>query len=150
MASGIAGAEQADDIIHDAFCRLWSRHPLLNNDNEAARLTYTTVRNTAIDAYRSTRSKQAIGIEQIQISDIDAITDSSAADSDRELYDRIVAMSASILTPNQYRIFNLHDIQGIGYDEIAAEIGMTPVNVRMTLSRARKILREVFKNEKKY
>ncbi|MDE6061867.1 MAG: hypothetical protein K2G00_03800, partial [Duncaniella sp.] len=52
IAGGIAGADEADDVIHDAFCRLWARHQAVGSETDAARLTYTAVRNSAIDSYR--------------------------------------------------------------------------------------------------
>ena len=63
MAAGIAGSEEADDIIHDAFCRLWSRHPIIEDETEALKLSYTAVRNSAIDSYRRSTSRPTVSIE---------------------------------------------------------------------------------------
>ena len=42
-------------------------------------------------------------------------------------------------------MFELHDIKGLGYEEVAETLGMTQENVRVTLSRARKSIREIYR-----
>lgn len=142
LASGIAGVDAADDAIHDAFCRLWSGHRMPADKTEAAKLAYVSVRNAAIDSFRRDRSHRTVDIDEA------AYTPETSGDettNQDEIYKRVVTMSRTVLNERQYDIFRLHDIEGATYDEIAAEKSMTQENVRVTLSRARKILREVYR-----
>ena len=61
FASGITGSEEnADDVLHDAFCKLWSRQIEINSELEAIKLSYTVVRNAAIDQLRNLKSHTMI------------------------------------------------------------------------------------------
>ncbi len=44
----------------------------------------------------------------------------------------------------------MRDVNGLGYDEIERATGLNAVNIRVTLSRARKTLREQFNTIKNY
>ena len=144
VAAGIAGSEDAEDVIHDAFCRLWSRHPDVSNESEAIKLTYTAVRNLAIDRYRSASTRHTLNIDQCPETGIRP-DDNLAAEERAETYETIVRLSRKLLDDTQYAIFRLHDIEGETYPDIAEELGMSPENVRMTLSRARKAIREYYR-----
>lgn len=148
LAARIAGPEDAEDVIHDAFCRLWSKHPCLRDESEAIKLTYTAVRNLAIDRYRSMGAKHTLPLDQCpepHAEDDEALN----ADERRHAYEAVISLSRKTLNETQYSIFRLHDIEGVSYPEIARMTGMSPENVRMTLSRARKAIRERYRETTK-
>lgn len=144
VAAGIAGPDSAEDVLHDAFCRLWSRHPDIGDESEAIKLGYTAVRNSAIDLFRSTHVHPRVAMDDIheQPSDED---ESLTAREKEETYATVVRLSRRALNETQYTVFRLHDIEGATYPEIAQGLGMTQENVRMTLSRARKAIRELYR-----
>lgn len=49
----------------------------------------------------------------------------------------------------QGRVMLMRDVEGRTYEEISAETGLTEVNLRSVLSRARKKIREKIKNIKR-
>ena len=144
MAAGIAGSEEADDIIHDAFCRLWSRHPIIEDETEALKLSYTAVRNSAIDSYRRSTSRPAVSIED-SCHIIEQEDETETAKERQQTYEAVVNISHRVLNKRQFEVFELHDIKGLGYEEVAETLGMTQENVRVTLSRARKSIREIYR-----
>jgi RNA polymerase sigma factor (sigma-70 family) len=143
VAAGIAGSDNAEDILHDAFCRLWARHHDVRNESEAMKLSYTAVRNNAIDFFRAKRAHPNVVMDDCV--EYDHIDDSDAEREQQETYEAVVRLSRQVLNDTQYQVFRLHDIEGIGYPEIAATLGMSQENVRMTLSRARKAIRELYR-----
>ncbi len=144
IAAGIAGSDNAEDVLHDAFCRLWSKHPDIGDESEAMKLSYTAVRNSAIDVFRSNRAHPRIEVEEL--AGMSAEDEESVASREREAtYEAVLALSRKVLNQTQYTIFRLHDIEGAAYPEIAESLGMTQENVRMTLSRARKAIRELYR-----
>lgn len=145
VAAGIAGADEADDIIHDAFCRLWSRHPVIEDETQALKLSYTAVRNSAIDSYRRTAGRQTVPIEET-VSAIETDNETDIQQERQDTYNAVIRLSRRVLNERQFEVFELHDIRGLGYEEVARTLGMTQENVRVTLSRARKIIREYYKN----
>lgn len=145
LAAEIAGAEEADDVIHDAFCSLWSHHPRVEDETEALRLTYTAVRNSAIDSYRRSSKRQTVSIDDLATT-LDA--DDKNAEQDRQdTYNAVIRLGRKALNSRQFEILELHDIKGLGYEDVAEKLGMTQENVRMTLSRARKIIRDLYKKQ---
>lgn len=145
LAAEIAGAEEAEDVIHDAFCSLWSHHPQVEDETQALRLTYTAVRNSAIDFYRRSTKRQTISIDEVATA-IDA-DDENAEQNRQDTYNAVIRLSRRALNSRQFEVLELHDIKGLGYKEVAETLGMTQENVRMTLSRARKIIRDLYKKQ---
>jgi RNA polymerase sigma-70 factor (ECF subfamily) len=47
----------------------------------------------------------------------------------------------------QKQVITMRDIEGLDYPDIAQAIGMTEINVRVSLSRARKYVREAIKQQ---
>lgn len=140
VASAIAGREDADDVVSEAFFRLWSRKEEVRNEREAIRLGYAAVRNGAIDSLRRAQTHPSVGIEEADY----AARLSDVADEQRdriETYEAVLSLSRKILNERQLKVFTLHDVEGRGYDEVASMLGMTEANVRMVLSRARRQIR---------
>ncbi len=145
VAAGIAGTDEADDVIHDAFCRLWSRRQIVEDETQAIKLTYTAVRNSAIDSLRRSQARPTVSIDESQ-----QLPETDDGESDRireqeQTYEAVIRLSRRALNPRQFEVFELHDIRGLDYDEIAESLGMTPEYVRVTLSRARKTIRELYR-----
>lgn len=144
LASGIVGSdEEAEDVLHDAFCRLWLRNSDVLTETDAVKLSYTAVRNMAIDSLRKRPGDVRVAVETVADSDIPANGD---ANEGREIYDAVIRLSRKVLNERQYAVFDLHDIQGLPYADVAEELGMTQEAVRMTLSRARKCIREIYRS----
>lgn len=145
VAAGITGNhDEAEDVLNDAFCKLWSKYPELENEIEAAKLSFTVVRNSAIAMRRHNLLHPVEEVENIS----DTIRNSEEEEEEREkreLYDSLLAMASKVLKPTQYQIFIMHDVKNYSYPEIAARLEMTQINVRQQLSRARKAIREEFR-----
>ncbi|MDE6555670.1 MAG: sigma-70 family RNA polymerase sigma factor [Duncaniella sp.] len=143
LASSIAGDEDADDVVSEAFCRLWSRKEAVADEREAIRLSYAAVRNGAIDAMRRSKSHSESRLEE---TDARRLT-SDESDEEREraeTYQAVISLSRRLLKGRQLEIFTLHDVEGRGYEEIALALGLTESNVRLALSRARKVIRTYY------
>lgn len=142
VAAAIVGGESADDVMQDAFCRLWARQREVQDEAEAMKLSYAAVRNAAIDSFRRSQSHPTMSLETVpQTSDV---ADSSMCDDRREVYEAVLKLAGEVLSPRAYRIFQLHDIEGLGYDEVAARMSLTEANIRVILSRSRKTIREIY------
>ncbi len=146
MAARIVGSEEdADDAIHDAFCRLWSVHPEISDRTEAVKLSYTAVRNSAIDTLRRSRRGRLISIDEIPSTAVQP-DDTSSRDM-QATYQAVVSLAQRVLSERQFRVFRLHDIEGVKYADVADDMGLTVENVRMILSRARKTIREIYRQQ---
>ena len=129
----LADAEAAEDALQDAFLKLWGRYPV-RNEKEAEALLTRTVRNVSIDQLRKRKTVPLAG----DLPEEDA--------EDRETrFRRVEEMVDTALTDIQRKIIQRHEYEGVTLERIAEELGMQPPAVRMQLSRARKTIREQYR-----
>ena len=139
--------DDANDAIQDAFCRLWPRRDEINTKEEAEALTVTTVKNLCIDALRK-KHIDTVEIEEWRDAEI-----TEAADEIIEREERFRQVKSIIdieLSPLQRDIFYKKEFEDMSVDNISKELDMQPTAVRMQLSRARKTIRECYKNQNSY
>jgi len=148
FASRLVGREEAEDVIQDAFVKLWSGQSEVRDEISARRLAFTSVRNSAIDSLRRRDTHPTESIDSTIANDsLGAETPDDAPAGYEEVREAVVSLSMKLLSERQREVFRLHDLSGWDYDEIADHLDMTQENVRMTLSRARKAIREMYKNQ---
>ena len=145
----LPSVEDAEDALQEAFARLWTRADTLNTESEVEAVATTTIRHIGIDAYRKTpRSVVTIDDDEAGNPALNSLALSeSPADSQRETLEQVEQMMERLLTPLQQRIIQLKEYEDRSYEEIARLTGMQQAAVRMQLSRARKVLREAFRNK---
>lgn len=137
--------EDAEDVLQDAFIRLWAKAEQIETEKDAASLATVVIRNMAVDHYRQQKRKpQTTDVEMLDLQE-----ETADMDERRQLVDEIMRR---VLTPLQLRIVELREYEGLGYDEVASILGMQQPAVRMQLSRARRAIREEYvrvNNQKK-
>lgn len=137
--------EDAEDVLQDAFIRLWAKAEQIETEKDAASLATVVIRNMAVDHYRQQKRKpQTTDVEMMDLQE-----ETADIDERQQLVDEIMRR---VLTPLQLRIVELREYEGLGYDEVASILGMRQPAVRMQLSRARKAIREEYvrvNNQKK-
>ena len=134
---------KAEDALQEAFCRLWGRKYKVSSLKEAVGLLARTGKNIEIDDFRKSGRRKTVSIDQTRIED-----DSGAvAALEREaLFRKVEASLEKDLTLLQKKIIQLHEYNDMTFEDIAKELGMQPAAVRMQASRARKLLRDKFRN----
>ena len=138
-AGRIVGADEADDILQDAFVRLWSRRDEITDRRHAEGLASVTVRNISIDRFRERGhrlTEELDGKEAVEETDDTATLE--------ETYSEVTAIIDSRLSERDRRIMYMRDRDGVGFDIIAAEFGLSEANVRMIVSRARTTIRNIY------
>lgn len=137
--------EDAEDVLQDAFIRLWAKAEQIETEKDAASLATVVIRNMAVDHYRQQKRKpQTTDVEMMDLQE-----ETADIDERQQLVDEIMRR---VLTPLQLRIVELREYEGLGYDEVASILGMQQPAVRMQLSRARRAIREEYvrvNNQKK-
>ena len=138
--------EDAEDALQEAFCRLWPRADSLRNQAEAEKLASTVVKNISIDQLRRQPDQLTVDVETLSE---DTRFSTEAEQEQREQYEVVSRLIAQRLTPLQQRILRSQDMEGRSYEEIARREGMQEAAVRMQLSRARKTIRECYRELEK-
>ena len=131
------------DALNDAFCQLWAASYDPATREEGEKLLYTTLRHRQISLWRMDRRHPQTSLANTQIAEPPPDTD--AEDTYRQIHELV----ATQLTPLQQDILTRHDINDETYRDIARELGMQEAAVRMQLSRARKRIRDIYKQTKR-
>ena len=134
---------RAEDALQEAFCRLWGRKYKVSSLKEAVGLLSRAVRNIEIDELRKAGRRKTVGLDKAGLEE-----DSGEAMAlEREaLFRKVEASLDRDITLLQKKVIQLHEYEGLSFEEIAKELGMQPAAVRMQASRARKVLRDKFRN----
>lgn len=138
-ARNIAGEDNADDVLQDAFCKLWTLKNMPPDQQQTERIAATIVKNVSIDYLRSAH-------HSAQSTNVCGATDDAKEQDMRERFDVVKRIVETQLSATQRRVLWMRDYEGYSFAEIAAAVDMTEENVRQTLSRARKQIRETYKN----
>ena len=133
---------KAEDALQEAFCRLWGRKYKAASLKEAVGLLSKTGRNIQIDEYRKYSRGKTVSLDGIVVEDEGA----SLAETE-SLFRKVEASVEKELSETQKEIIRMHEYEGMTFDNIAAELRMTPAAVRMQASRARKLLRDKFRED---
>lgn len=128
------------DVMHDAFLRLWSRRESLHGAQIDA-LAYATAINLARNRLRWTRLRRWAGIE-----DIDAeVSATYSGQLDADLLDLRAALAG--MQPGDREVLLLTEYSGYSTAEVAGILGIAPGTVGSRRHRALARLRAQLKGE---
>lgn len=135
-------AQAAEDLVQETFLRLWTRRQQIVSVECVEAYSITTLRRIFYD---TKRSKQIEASER-EISELH-VKDSEDLNQRIDAQDEWQGIRTMILAlPDpQGKIMIMRDVEGQTYEEISVETGLTEVNLRSILSRARKRIREQIK-----
>ena len=123
--------ETAQDWMQDGMIRVFEQLPKLKQPETLMGWAYKVMVNTCIDRYRMRR-----GEVDVEFVDQQAV---SHFDDPFTMHDIAVALQR--LTPTQRLAFNLVEVEAYSYEQAAAKMRCSEVNVRALLSRAKQQLR---------
>lgn len=133
--------QEAEDIVQDVYMKLWTRRDRLGMTVNDEAYCVAVTKNVCRDRLRG--HGPANGFSGDLPLGMTSADDVAADVENRNLAD-IMRRCISCLPELQRELVTMRDVEGIGYDEIAYATGLSMVNIRVTLSRARKALREQF------
>lgn len=132
----------AEDILQDAYYKLWSRRDELANIQSPEAFCVTLVKNSCLDYLRSARANR----HEAEITEVVTLIADSSPDRELEAHDKMRQIQRLInqLPDNQRQVMKLRGLNDCSLDEIEQITGLSAVNIRVLLSRARKLIREQF------
>jgi RNA polymerase sigma-70 factor (ECF subfamily) len=138
----IKNEEDAEDVVQDAYCKLWDEREKLAEINKPEAYCCTLVKHLCFDFLRSPK-----------ISRNDSITDYDFADEAETVENHIINTETvqqikqhiKKLPEKQRQVLHLRSFGECSLEEIEKITGENPVNVRVLLSRARNTLRTKLK-----
>ena len=134
--------ESAEDLVQDTYLKLWQRRNQVGDVERPDAFALTTLQHVYVDGLRRRRPDVAVEVEQMPA--IDPAADPQRAAELADQASRLRQIIDSLAEPAR-TIVTMRDIHGMGYDEIAALTHLSEGNIRVHLSRARKKIREMWR-----
>jgi RNA polymerase sigma factor (sigma-70 family) len=135
--------EEAEDAVQEIFIKLWKMGKKLDEYKSIQALSTTMIRNYCIDQLRKQKHifhDQNYALEQ------NSITSQSPHEQMERQESDIIVRNIIESLPELYKvIIKLHDVEGFSYEEIAEKTGQNINTLRVTLSRARGLVKDEYK-----
>jgi RNA polymerase sigma factor (sigma-70 family) len=134
--------EEAEDVVQEVFIRLWKMGQKLDEYKSVDALATTMTKNCCIDLIRKQKHNYTV---DFSANDQQVVTSPSPHDAmeNRETGEILKRIISGL--PELYRVvIKLRDIEGESYEEIARMTDQNINTLRVTLSRARKIIRDEY------
>jgi RNA polymerase sigma-70 factor (ECF subfamily) len=136
-ATGLLGSrEDARDATQETFFRLWRNRARLDQNIDPARLLYTILRNLARDRlrHRAVEQRPHPHLEMSHVVPAGSLLPDEGEKPD-ELQDAVQSAVES-LSPRQKQIVLLRWRRQLTYDQIGAELGISPSTASAHMQRA--------------
>lgn len=142
IRASIADAEEAEDVLQEALYELVLAYRLMQPVEQAGAWLRRVARNRIIDRFRRKRvARRAVGATEDEASLDPGLEDLLPAPDGgpesavmRELLLAEIGAALAELPPEQREVFVAHEIEGVGFKELAARTG---VSLNTLLSRKR-------------
>ena len=138
----LGNAEDAEDMVQEVYMKLWSKRDALPDVKDVEAYCVTLTKNMCIDRLRIAEAEKE-DMDEVPI--MLAETDDVEAQVERRDAVEQVKQIIGTLPEHQQQVITLRDMEDCSFEEIVEQTGLTAVNIRMLLSRARRTIRERFK-----
>lgn len=145
VAVGITSDDsEAEDVAQETLLKMWSIRDRLDSYRSVESLSFVIARNKAVDILRRRALSTGVGIETIDLPDPGFTPEESVVDSETDSEtDSLLAR----LPEGQRIVLKMKHIDGLEVEEIARLTGSNPNAIRVSLSRARHRIKEIFMTE---
>ena len=143
IAFALTGNSQdAEDILQDAYCKLWNKREEMRQVKNTEAFCVTLVKNLCYDSLRSPQRKQS----EEEVESLPMMTTGTSPEAEAIEHDeiRLIRQLIDKLPENQRQVMHLKGIKDCSLEEIEEITGLSAVNIRVLLSRARKVIREQY------
>jgi RNA polymerase sigma factor (sigma-70 family) len=135
--------EEAEDVVQEIFYRLWSKNSMLDQLDSIRAFALKMTKNLCLDKIKG--RKRVIGeIEKLNLrSNQPNPHENTEAGNLIEIVQKII----STLPQQQQLVIHLRNIEELSLDEISTVTEMSVNHVRVTLSRARRNINEIYEQQ---
>lgn len=135
-------ASDAEDMVQETYAKLWSKRKELNDIENGESYAVVILRNLCLDHIRSRNRHQTDTINEVEYQIGNGARSAQVEMEQREDVSHIEKIIDSL--PDQQRmVIKLRHWDDKSLDEIEEITGLSDVNVRVLLSRARKKIKDV-------
>lgn len=139
--------QDAEEVVQDAFLRLWEMRSLIRSDHSLKSLLFRIAKNRVIDLFRgNVNSKIFADYLVFQQSG----SDRESEDMDYDGYRTLVEKVLKKLPPSQREIVRLSDFEGLDNEQIAQKLHLADKTVRNQLSSGNQLFYKLLRNALKF
>jgi RNA polymerase sigma-70 factor (ECF subfamily) len=131
-------SRDAEDILQETYFKLWNKRKELAGIRNPEAFCVTLIKNLSLDYLRASRQHEAVDEVMIRVN----ISPETAL-IERDDLNQVQRLMKQ-LPEQQRKVLHLHTIEACSLEEIEEITGLSAVNVRVLLSRARKFIREQY------
>jgi RNA polymerase sigma-70 factor (ECF subfamily) len=139
-ASKFVAESAADDVVQDAFIRLWEGRERIDPSQSIKAFAYRTVRNLCLNQIRDGKTREKLLAEQYQ-----ARTEATANPEDELAREEFAARLKGWiheLPERQREALELSRFHGMSHEEVAEAMGVSPRTVNNHLVKALRSIRD--------
>ena len=142
----LVSREEAEDAVQEIMLKLWSNNESISKYRSVEAFAMTMTKNFCLDRLKS---KQTSNLKLVHSNYRD---ESTSVQKKVEAQDSVswVERIMDELPEQQKMVLQLRDIEDYDYEEIGEMLDMKPTAIRVTLSRARKTVREKLMEKHNY
>ena len=142
----LVSAEEAEDATQEVLMKLWDGKDKIGRYRNVEAFAMTMIKNFCLVRLKS---RQSSNMKLVHSNYADT---SVSVQKEVELRDSVnwVAIIMDELPEQQKMVLQLRDVEEYDYEEISELLDMNPTTVRVTLSRARKAVREKLIEKHRY
>lgn len=142
----LISTEEAEDATQEVMLKLWSSRSKMGSYRNVEAFAMTMARNFCLDRLKS---RQSANLKLVHSNYSDP---SASLHTEVEARDSVgwVRQIMDELPEQQRMVLQLRDVEDYDFEEIETLLDMKPTAVRVTLSRARKAVREKLLEKHRY
>lgn len=134
--------EVSEEVLQDSFVKVWNYREQIDEQKTFSALLFKIVKNTILNALKAQKTHQQLTDETVNtlISHINP--------DDDVIYEQYMAIlndALSLLPERCNLIFQKSRFEGLTYEEIADDLGISKDTVRLQIIKSLKILRDYLK-----
>jgi RNA polymerase sigma-70 factor (ECF subfamily) len=138
----VKNTPEAEDAVQEVFMKMWTMGEKLDEYDDIEAIAVTIVKNKCIDVVRR---RKFIGGEEVNNSVMNFESPVSPLDQMMSVETKDLVQKIISGLPQNYReLVRLREIDGLSYDEIATLTGVNVNSLRVSVSRARQIIKEEY------
>jgi len=132
----ISDIDDAKGIVHEAFVKLWEKHPGLDPDTNYKSYLYTSVRNKCLNKIRD--DKKLVSLQEAN----NEVSTASVSTVETYELEREITFALNTLPKKCRQVFELSRVEELKYSEIAERMDISVKTVETQMSKALKLMRE--------
>ncbi|PHQ61684.1 MAG: RNA polymerase subunit sigma-70 [Maribacter sp.] len=134
----LVSTEEAEDATQEILLKLWSKNKAIEGYRNVEAFAMTMTKNFCLDRLKSRQAGNLTLVHSNYTDNHSSLQKQLEAKDSMDWVQKIMEE----LPEQQKLVLQLRDVEEYDFDEIEAMLNMKPTAIRVTLSRARKTVRE--------